>query len=199
MRCPFAIWSPSPNRNHRKDIISLVVVHHTDGAPNVEHAVAHLCNPDAQVSAHFVIGRAGELYQLVDTDDAAWHDSGRNHCSIGIEHVARTPHEFDRKWPDLSGKTKLKLGASDTDESDPGLPLTEPQLEISAKLVAWLLQQFNLTIDAVVPHCSNPQSTHRDCGLSSEDGGIWPWSDYRRMIEENLNEALSCSVQSPTS
>jgi hypothetical protein len=29
--------------------------------------------------------------------------------------------------------------------------------------------------DRVVPHCSNPQITHTDCGRDVKAGGIWPW------------------------
>lgn len=187
MRYPVAEWKPSPNHSSRGNAtVDLICIHQTDGGPSFEHAASHLCKPEAQVSAHFVIGRCGEVAQLVDTDYAAWHDSGRNKRSIGIEHVARTPGELNCKWDGLSKATKQALGAKSSDALDPGLLLTEEQLDASAALVAWLLKQLDLSIDSVVPHCSNPSSTHRDCGRDVADGGIWDWSDYRRRINAKL-------------
>ena len=175
MRCPFAVWTPSPNysRGRSGTAVDRVVIHHTDGQPRLDRAVEHLRNPSpsgSPVSAHFLIGQAGEVVQLVDIDSTAWHCSGWNKRSIGIEHVARTPGE---------------LG-----QDDPGLPLTVAQLEASARLVGWLLAQLGLQLDAVVPHCSSPVTTHKDCGLDVADGGIWSWAEYRRRL--SLSKAAGC-------
>lgn len=160
---PGATWAPSPNYNEgRKEAVELVVIHITDGQPDVERSVARFQRKKTQASAHFVIGRAGEVYQLVKLEDTAWHDSGRNGRSVGIEHVARTPGELGK--------------------GDEGLALTEEQLEASARLVGWLLARFGLPLTAVVPHCSSPTTTHADCGRDVADGGIWPWDAYRRLV-----------------
>ncbi len=170
MRYLLATWAPSPNytRGRSGTVVDLVVVHNTDGQERSDRAVAHLRNAEAdkRVSAHFLIGQASDIYQLVDTGDTAWHCSGWNARSIGVEHVARTPGELS--------------------QTDPGLPLTAAQLKASARLVAWLLHELGLPIEAVVPHCSSPTTTHRDCGKDAVDGGIWPWEDYLGMVCEAL-------------
>lgn len=175
MRYPLATWAPSPNytRGRGGTAVDRVVIHHTDGQERSDRAVAHLRNPNptgSPVSAHFLIGQEGEVFQLVDTTDTAWHCSGWNARSVGVEHVARTPGEFSK--------------------ADPGFPLTAAQLQASAKLVAWLLRELGLPIEAVVPHCSSPTTTHKDCGRDVADGGIWLWEDYVGMIVEALT-ALS--------
>ena len=166
MRCPFASWTASPNftKGRSGAAIDRIVVHQTDGQPRLDRAVEHLANPDSEhrVSAHFLIGREGEVVQLVDVGDTAWHCSGWNKSSIGIEHCARAPKELGH--------------------DDPGLPLTEPQLDASARLVAWLLRELGLQLAAVVPHCSSPVTTHKDCGRDVADGGIWPWAEYIKRI-----------------
>lgn len=177
MRCPFATWVPSPNYNRGRSSVAVdrIVIHHTDGQPRLDRAVEHLCNPNptgSPVSAHFVIGQAGEIVQLVDIDNTAWHCSGWNKQSVGIEHVARTPGELGH--------------------DDPGLPLTVAQLASSARLVRWLLAQMGLSLDSVVPHCSSPVTTHRDCGRADRDGGIWPWVQYRKLV---IASSLSIGVQ----
>lgn len=160
---PKASWAPSPNYSRgRREPVSLIVIHITDGQPRLDRCVERFQKAKTQASAHFIVGRAGEVVQLVKLGDRAWHDSGRNGISVGIEHIARTPGELG---PD-----------------DEGLALTETQLDASAELVSWLLGHLKLGLEAVVPHCSNPESSHRDCGLDVEEGGIWPWATYRAQV-----------------
>lgn len=70
----------------------MVVLHYTamESAPG---AIRHLCNPQAQVSAHYVISARGEVTQLVPEEMRAWHAGAAswggevdvNSRSIGIE------------------------------------------------------------------------------------------------------------------
>jgi N-acetylmuramoyl-L-alanine amidase len=88
------IRQSSPNCGSRRDGLrpELVVIHHT-AMRTAEAAVARLCDPQAEVSAHWVIGGDGTLWQLVDEDARAWHAGagswkGRgdlNSRSIGVE------------------------------------------------------------------------------------------------------------------
>ena len=92
VRSPLATWRPSPNHNVRGPI--LVVLHFTS-----QHSVAEslhtlsTSNSGGPVSAHYLIGADGRIYQLVSEDRRAWHAGpGRwgtitdvNSASIGIE------------------------------------------------------------------------------------------------------------------
>ncbi|MBT5821081.1 MAG: N-acetylmuramoyl-L-alanine amidase, partial [Rhodobacteraceae bacterium] len=70
----------------------MVVLHYT-AMQSAEDAICTLCDPEKEVSAHYVIGRDGAMTQLVDEAARAWHaGSGRwaecddiNSRSIGIE------------------------------------------------------------------------------------------------------------------
>ena len=72
--------------------VDMIVLHGTGGASAISSAL-HLCRPDTEVSAHVVIGRDGEVFQLLPFDVMAWHagksfHAGRvnlNDCSVGIE------------------------------------------------------------------------------------------------------------------
>jgi N-acetyl-anhydromuramyl-L-alanine amidase AmpD len=76
---------PSPNHDSRNGHeIDMIVLHVTD-SPNVAGALSWFTKPESQVSAHFVIGKDGNIYQCVIEDDAAWHCRGVNDRSIGIE------------------------------------------------------------------------------------------------------------------
>ena len=62
---------------------------------NAELALNHLCNKDSKVSAHYFVNEEGEIWQLVDDFDIAWHAGvskwlnrkNLNETSIGIELV----------------------------------------------------------------------------------------------------------------
>jgi N-acetylmuramoyl-L-alanine amidase len=85
---------PSPNCAERRGGLrpSLVVLHYTAMA-SAEAALARLCDPGAEVSAHWLIGEGGEVFALVPEDLRAWHAGAGswggagdvNSRSIGIE------------------------------------------------------------------------------------------------------------------
>ena len=84
------VQHPSVNFNERRP--SFVILHHT-GRSGTEPALATLSNRGTDVSAHYLIGRDGTIYYLVDEMKRAWHagDSwwggpiDMNSASIGIE------------------------------------------------------------------------------------------------------------------
>ncbi|WP_425041182.1 N-acetylmuramoyl-L-alanine amidase [Primorskyibacter sp. S187A] len=101
MRDANAVWHPSPNAGARRAGLTphLIVLHYTAMA-SAERARDWLCNPEAQVSAHYVLARDGTLWQLVDETERAWHAGAGewrgqddiNSRSIGIE-IANTGAE----------------------------------------------------------------------------------------------------------
>lgn len=117
----FARHLPSPNHGPRPDgtAVSLVVIHAISlppgeyGGGHVQQLFSNQLDWDAhpyfqsirglQVSAHFFIGRTGELWQFVSADARAWHAGvssfrGRANCndySIGIELEGRDDSGFE--------------------------------------------------------------------------------------------------------
>ncbi|MEQ8440337.1 MAG: N-acetylmuramoyl-L-alanine amidase [Alphaproteobacteria bacterium] len=88
------IQHPSPNFGDRRDgaRISMLVMHYT-GMKSGEESLARLCDPEAQVSAHYLIEEDGRVIQMVAEEKRAWHAgvafwrgiSDVNSHSIGIE------------------------------------------------------------------------------------------------------------------
>lgn len=82
----------SPNCEARTHAIDMIVLHYTD-MKNAEEARARLCDPQAKVSAHYLISKTGEVMRLVPEDKVAYHAgisfwrgrSSLNQYSIGIE------------------------------------------------------------------------------------------------------------------
>ena len=72
--------------------VDMIILHYTAGS-NCMSSAHYLTRPDVAASAHLVIGRAGEVVQLVPFNIVAWHAgrsryagrSGLNYCSLGIE------------------------------------------------------------------------------------------------------------------
>ena len=85
---------PSPNHGARRDGArpSLIVIHYT-GMADGPSARARLCDPAAEVSAHWLIAGDGGTEALVPEDRRAWHAGAGawrglgdvNSRSIGIE------------------------------------------------------------------------------------------------------------------
>lgn len=82
---PETTYKKSPNYSARNGVPIGQIVYHYTTSNNVDGVISWLCNPKAQVSAHYVIDRSGNLYQLVKDADRAWHAYGNNVDSIGIE------------------------------------------------------------------------------------------------------------------
>ena len=125
---------PSPNFNERKLPISMLVLHYT-GMPTAEEALERMCDPEAEVSAHYVIDEDGTVTRLVDEFDRAWH-AGRsfwrgitdvNSASIGIE-LVNPGHEFGYR------------------------PFTDAQMDALVPLVADILRRHDIPRANVVGH-----------------------------------------------
>ncbi|WP_162202171.1 papain-like cysteine protease family protein [Pseudoxanthomonas suwonensis] len=132
--------------------IDRIVIHITDGGRNISGPVSWFKNPEAKVSAHYIVGQDGEIVQMVAHKDVAWHAGSANATSIGIEHVANTR----------------------------GLLPTPQQLAASAALVDWLCQQYGIPADRehVLGHAeADTRTTHRAC-----PNAVWDWDYYMGMV-----------------
>jgi len=121
-------WVPSPNKSNRDgNEVRYIVLHHT-GPGSHSGIVKWLCNPLAKASAHYVLGKRGELTQIVSTKREAWH-AGRsklngvridNRHSIGIEICNKGVldleedgnfyYEFGRNTKKYNGQTEPVYG-----------------------------------------------------------------------------------------
>ena len=84
---------PSPNHGARREgPVDILLLHYT-GMPDPEQALAWLCDPRSEVSAHYYIFEDGRVVALVPEERRAWHAGAArwggatdiNSLSIGIE------------------------------------------------------------------------------------------------------------------
>lgn len=94
------IQKPSPNFSPRRCGPTDILLLHYTGMPTCEDAIEWLCNPQSQVSSHYTVTEAGEVYQHVDEAMRAQHagvsfwagETDINSRSIGIE-ICNPGHE----------------------------------------------------------------------------------------------------------
>ncbi|MBJ7447413.1 MAG: N-acetylmuramoyl-L-alanine amidase [Brevundimonas sp.] len=107
---------PSPNFDARRGPPDMLVLHYT-GMQTADAAIARLCDPEAKVSAHYVVDEDGSILKLVPEERRAWH-AGRgvwlgetdcNAASIGIE-IVNPGHEFGyRDFPEVQVDAVISL------------------------------------------------------------------------------------------
>lgn len=114
----------SPNFDERlaDTPIDMLVLHYT-GMETANAALDRLCDPEAKVSAHYLIDEDGAVTALVGEDKRAWHagvsywrgETDINARSIGIE-LVNPGHEFGyREFPEaqMAALKDLALGILD--------------------------------------------------------------------------------------
>ena len=140
------IDAPSPNFDERKLPVSMIVLHYT-GMQDGESAIARLRDPDATVSAHYVVAEDGTILRLVDEERRAWH-AGKafwrgivdvNSASVGIE-IVNPGHEFGYR------------------------PFTAEQMSSLIPLVAEIKERHGITRGNVVGHSDVAPARKRDPG-----------------------------------
>ena len=151
---------PSPNFGDRRGKrVDLIVLHYTAMASAAE-ALARLCDPGPEVSAHYLIDRDGTVFGLVDEAMRAWHagagqwggEGDVNSRSIGIE-LQNTGVE----------------------------PFAEPQMAALEGLLSDLLGRHALPPQAVIAHSDMAPDRKGDPGarfdwrrLAAQGLAVWP-------------------------
>lgn len=107
----------SPNFDDRKgDAVDMLVLHYTDML-STQAAIDHLCAKESKVSAHYVVGEAGEIYALVAEENRAWH-AGESHWrghaninarSIGVEIANRGHTNGYVPFPEIQMQSVIAL------------------------------------------------------------------------------------------
>ena len=151
-RNPLAEWVPSPNFEARRPLI--IVIHATEQG-SVQQSLDTLRSTDhpRKVSAHYLIGDDGRLYQLVADGDRAWHAGGGSWGTIGDLNNASIGIEID---------------------NEVGEPYTEAQIATLLRLLDDLCARLGIPKTQVIGHADLAPTRKRD------PGSLFPW---RRLAE----------------
>ena len=156
---PMATWVPSPNFEPRRPI--LIVLHATE-QESVEESLDTLrtANSGGPVSAHYLVGDDGRIYQLVDDLDRAWHAGGGH-------------------WGTISDVNNASIGIEIDNDGEE--PFTPPQIAAVIRLLGDLTERLGIPPTAVIAHADMAPTRKRDPGaqfpwkqLHDAGFGIWP-------------------------
>lgn len=143
---PGVIRKPTPNQSSRNGVpIRRIVLHYTTSR-NPQGTISWFANPAARVSAHYMVGRGGELWQFVSDDRKAWHAAGHNSDTIGIENVARQ-----------------------------GDKLTHDQEQKLIELLKWLMAEYKIPKSQITGHKWLPNSTSCPGSLWKTEADLRQW------------------------
>jgi N-acetylmuramoyl-L-alanine amidase len=108
--------APSPNHDARRGPPDMAVLHYT-GMRSAAEALARLRDPEAKVSAHYLVDEDGTILRLVPEARRAWHAGNSfwkgerdiNAVSVGIE-IVNPGHEWGyRAFPDVQIDAVIRL------------------------------------------------------------------------------------------
>ena len=125
-------------------------------------ALDRLCEPGIEVSAHYLVGAGGTVWQMVSEDMRAWHAGAGawagmcdiNSRSIGIELDNRGDH-----------------------------PFPEPQMAALEALLAGIMARWRIGPQGVIGHSDMAPGRKRDPG---------PRFDWARLARQGLARAAGC-------
>ncbi|MFA6607854.1 MAG: N-acetylmuramoyl-L-alanine amidase, partial [Sphingomonas sp.] len=137
--------------------VSMIVLHYT-GMQTAQAAIDRLRDPEAKVSAHYLVTEDGAVLRMVEEDKRAWH-AGKsrwrgiedvNSASIGIE-IVNPGHEFGYR------------------------PFLEEQIDALIPLVADITARHGITRGNVVGHSDIAPTRKQD------PGELFPWSRLAKL------------------
>ena len=149
---------PSPNFGPRRDgaVPRLIVIHYT-AMQSCAEARARLCDPGAEVSAHWLIDADGTVEQLVDEAERAWH------AGAGA-------------WGPIIDVNSASIGIELANPGD--APFPEPQMAALEGLLGGIMARWAIQPEGVIGHSDMAPGRKRDPG---------PRFDWRRLALQGLS------------
>ncbi|MGF1446832.1 MAG: N-acetylmuramoyl-L-alanine amidase [Pikeienuella sp.] len=158
---------PSPNHGARRQGArpALVVLHHT-GMATADAALARLCDPAAEVSAHYLIAEDGRVWQLVAEERRAWHAGVASWGAGG----------------DVNSRS-IGLELANPGEGPGAHPYPEPQMRALEALLAAVCARWTIPPEGIVGHACVAPTRKADPGrgfdwrrLALSGLAIWDWA-----------------------
>jgi hypothetical protein len=159
-----ANYTPA-NRPHDYPV-DMIIIHDTEGS--FAGAVSIFQNPASMVSAHYVVSKTGQVDQMVQEHDIAWHAGNwdYNTRAIGIEHegYAWTPNTY-----------------------------TSTEYQASAHIAASICSRWGVPMDRnhVIGHNQVPDPNNPALSGGSDHhtdpGPYWDWSYYMSVASSYAN------------
>lgn len=148
----------SPNFGERREGArpDLIVIHYT-AMPSCAAARDRLCDPLAEVSAHYLVSETGAVEALVPEEARAWH------AGAGA-------------WGSVTDVNSRSIGIELANPGD--APFPEPQMAALEGLLAAVMARWGIPPERVIGHSDMAPGRKRDPG---------PRFDWRRLARQGLS------------
>ena len=131
----------------------MIVIHYT-AMPDTDAACRTLCNPDNEVSAHYLIAPDGTAMSLVAEDMRAWHaGSGR--------------------WADVTDVNSASIGIELS--NDGYSPFAAPLMDSLCALMQGIMQRWDIPAHRVIGHSDMAP------GRKIDPGARFDWTRLARL------------------
>lgn len=147
---------PSPNHGDRRGQRPELIVLHYTGMADTDRACARLCDPEAQVSAHWLIYEDGRAKALVPEDRRAWHAGAGS-------------------WQGRDDVNSRSIGIEIANPGDRPFPM--PQMDAVAGLLRDIMDRWRIGPEGVIGHSDMAPDRKIDPG---------PRFDWHRLAREGL-------------
>lgn len=168
-----AIWNPAPSCNISSRAgtpVSAITIHTIQGS--YAGAISWSQNCASSVSYHYVVRSSdGQITQMVDEADKAWHVGSENPYTIGYEHEG---YVNDPSWYTQAMYEASADLSRDIVNSGYGIPALRTYYGIATvgtNLIGGCTK--------IKGHQHYPNQTHTDPGIN------WDWEKYYRLINNN--------------
>lgn len=157
----------SPNYNQRPHgtIIDCIILH-ADAASTVAQSLDWMMRRESKVSYHFLIGRLGDVYELVRPERRAWH--------AGVS-------AFDGR-PDCNN---YSVGVSFGNLCDGHEPYRPDQIEAGVNVCVDLIRKWPaITVDRIATH----EAVALPPGRKHDPGPLFPLADFLAEVRSRLEK-----------
>ncbi len=150
-------WVGTTNFSLRKP--NYVIIHHT-AQKSTEETLKTFTLPKSSVSAHYVIGKDGKVYHMLNDYLRAWHGG-----------VA--------KWGNVTDINSISIGIEL--DNDGFTPFSEPQIQSLISLLTTLKKEYTIPVSNFIGHADiaparkvDPNANFPWKKLSEHGFGYWP-------------------------
>jgi N-acetylmuramoyl-L-alanine amidase len=158
-RNPMATWVPSPNHDVRRPV--LIVVHFTVQNSALESLdTLRTANSGGPVSAHYLVGADGHIYQLVRDQQRAWQAG-------------------PGRWGTITDVNSASIGIEL--DNDGHSPFADAQIDSLLRLLTDLTDRLRIPRTQIIGHQDMAPSRKNDPGplfpwgrLAAAGFGLWP-------------------------
>lgn len=150
-----AAWVASPNYSSGRSSYEFVLIHTMQGSYN--GTKSWFQNTNSNVSSHYILRSSdGQITQMVEHRNTAWHAQCYNGRSIGLEHEGFV--------------------------QDPATWYTTAMYTESAKLTRWICDRHNIPKDRahIIGHAEVPRACNT--GGHTDPGSGWNWTRYMQLV-----------------